>query len=126
MRSLGRRSDFKSQRILRLELINALQQAVFSGFGEDLNRITPEYAAASQQFFRDDFRDGVSMRLTDAPMADVSRIFEEIALRWTTKHGFRAYDIVHVSSALALGCTAFWSFDKRAGKLAKLEELEVI
>jgi predicted nucleic acid-binding protein len=112
--------------ILRLEVINSFQQAVFSGFGEESSHVPIEHAAACQQHFRDDLRDGVAFQLTDSPLAEVSRLFEEIAFRWTAKHGFRAYDILHVSSALALGCTAFWSFDKRATKLAKLEGLEIM
>ena len=30
------------------------------------------------------------------------------------------YDILHVSSALVLGCDTFWSFHTKAKKLAKL------
>jgi predicted nucleic acid-binding protein len=66
------------------------------------------------------------MRLTDLPLDEVTRRFEDLALRHTAKHGFRAYDILHVSSALTLKCHTFWSFDKRASKLAKLEGLTVI
>ena len=112
--------------LLRLEVINALQQAVFSGFGEGGARISAEHAAACQQHFRDDLRDGVAMRLADAPLHEIARHFEEIALRHTAKHGFRAYDILHVASALALKCRTFWSFDKRASRLAKLEGLKTI
>ena len=112
--------------LLRLEMVNALQQSVFSGVGEGLTRITPEHAGACQQAFRDDLRDGVALRSVQMPMAEVTRLFEEIALRHTAKHGFRTYDILHVASALALKCRTFWSFDKRASRLAKLEGLKTI
>lgn len=52
--------------------------------------------------------------------------FEEIALRHTARHGFRAYDIMHVAAALVLKCQSFWSFRKKACKLAKLEGLKII
>lgn len=112
--------------LLRLEIVNSLQQAVFSGFGEGQARITPEHAGACQQAFRDDLRDGAAMRPVQMPLAEVTRLFEEIALRHTARHGFRSYDILHVASALALKCRTFWSFDKRASKLAKLEGLKTI
>jgi predicted nucleic acid-binding protein len=47
--------------------------------------------------------------------------FESLALRHTARHGFRTYDLLHVASALVLGCTTFWSFDERARRLARLE-----
>jgi predicted nucleic acid-binding protein len=112
--------------LLRLEIINGLQQAVFSGYGESQARITPEHAGACQRAFRDDLRDGVAVRSVQLPIAEVSIRFEEIALRHTAKHGFRSYDILHVASALILNCKTFWSFDKRASKLAKLEGLKTI
>jgi predicted nucleic acid-binding protein len=112
--------------LLRLELINALQQSVFSGIGAASAKISQELAAACQQHFRDDLRASIAMRMVDLPMKEVTRLFEEIALRHTAKHGFRTYDILHVASALALKCKTFWSFDKRTCKLAKLEGLKTI
>ena len=88
--------------------------------------ISGELAAACQQQFRDDLSQGVAMRLVSISQAEVSAKFEEIALRHTARHGFRAYDILHVASALILGCRSFWSFDKKACQLAKLEGLKVI
>lgn len=112
--------------LLRLEIINGLQQSVFSGYGAGSSRITSEHAGACQQAFRDDLRDGVALCTVELPMAEVTQLFEEISLRHTAKHGFRTYDILHVASALVLKCRTFWSFDKRAAKLAKLEGLKTI
>jgi hypothetical protein len=47
-------------------------------------------------------------------------------LRHTAKHGFRTYDLLHVSSALLLKCDTFWSFDPKANRLAGLEGLETL
>ncbi len=112
--------------LLRVELVNAFEQAVFSGFGEREARIAPELAAACQGDFREDLRERRAVQLVDISMNELTRLFEEIALRHTAGHGFRTYDILHVASALALGCDTFWSFDKRAVKLAKLEGLRTI
>jgi predicted nucleic acid-binding protein len=112
--------------LTRLEVINAFEQSVLTGFGQAQARISGELAAACQQQFRDDLSQGVAMRLVSISQAEVSAKFEEIALRHTARHGFRAYDILHVASALILGCRSFWSFDKKACQLAKLEGLKVI
>jgi hypothetical protein len=56
---------------------------------------------------------------------DLTRQTEELSLRHTAKHGFRAYDVLHVSSALLLRCDTFWSFDPKASRLAVLEGLKV-
>lgn len=112
--------------LLRVEVINSFEQAVFSGYGAAQIRIARKMAAACQQAFRDDLRDGVALRVVDVPLSQVTQTFEEIALRQTAKHGFRAYDILHVASALVLKRKSFWSFDQRANKLAKLEGLKTI
>ncbi|MEQ1750291.1 MAG: type II toxin-antitoxin system VapC family toxin [Prosthecobacter sp.] len=112
--------------LTRLEVINAFEQSVLTGFGEAQSRISAELAAACQQQFRDDLTQGVAMRLVNVSQAEISAKFEEIALRHTARHGFRAYDILHVAAALILKCQSFWSFDKKACKLAKLEGLKVI
>lgn len=112
--------------LTRLEVINAFEQSVLTGCGQAQARISAELAAACQQQFRDDLSQGVAMRLVSVSQAEVSAKFEEIALRHTARHGFRAYDIFHVASALILKCRSFWSFDKKACQLAKLEGLKVI
>lgn len=112
--------------LTRLEVINAFEQSVLTGFGEAQSRVSTELAAACQQQFRDDLAQGVALRLVNVSQAEISAKFEEIALRHTARHGFRAYDILHVAAALVLKCQSFWSFDKKACKLAKLEGLKVI
>ena len=112
--------------LTRLEVINAFEQSVHTGFGQAQARVSAELAAACQQQFRDDLTQGLAMRLVNVPMADITAKFEELALRHTAKHGFRTYDILHVAAALVLKCETFWSFDKKASKLAKLEGLKII
>ena len=50
--------------------------------------------------------------------ADLERQFEELSFRHTARHGFRTYDLIHVASALLLGCDTFWTFDMKAARLA--------
>ncbi len=110
--------------LLRLEVINGIEQSVFTGYGETRQRISHNLAAACQQHFRDDLREGIAMGMVDVPNAVLRRLVEDLSLRHTAKHGFRAYDLMHVAAALALKCKTFWSYDKRASILAGLEGLK--
>ena len=110
----------------RMELCNALQLLVFQGRGAGQKRVTPEQAAAALAVFRDDLEQRVLVRAAALATTDLERQFEDLSLRHTAKHGFRTYDILHVSSALLLGCDSFWSFDPKATRLAELEGLEVL
>jgi predicted nucleic acid-binding protein len=52
-------------------------------------------------------------------------LYYDLVHRHTAKHSFRTNDVLHVASALILGCDTFWSFDSKARKLAELEGLMV-
>lgn len=109
----------------RLEIINALQLHVFTSNQPGQVRITPGQAAASQATFEADLAERTFLRPAQIELAALEAQFEELALRHTAKHGFRAYDLLHVASALILNCDEFWSFDMKASQLASLEGLRV-
>lgn len=111
--------------LTELELINAFQRCVFVTKSEGRLRVTPEFAGAVQEEFRDALEAGKFLRRTPIPYARLRDKFEELALRHTAKHGFRTYDLLHVASAQLLGCDTFWSFDVKARELAALEGLNV-
>ena len=110
----------------RMEFINALQQAVFFTLqgvpGIQINR---EYAMAVEALYLENLAEGKTFRTAVVSERLLEQQFQNLVHRHTAKHGFRAYDILHVSTALALGCDTFWSFDDKARKLAKLEGLRV-
>ena len=111
--------------LVRLELTNALQRTVFeSRHGSQPSRATPEAVMIAEADFRKDLETGVLAAERLLVMSDLEVVFDRIAHRHTAKHGFRTYDILHVASALLLGCDTFWSFDVKALKLAKLEGLK--
>jgi predicted nucleic acid-binding protein len=112
--------------LLEIEVINAFQQSIFSGYGESATRITTEFASASHTTFQNDLADGTTFRRVTIPESKLTAQFESLALRYTARHGFRSYDLLHVSAALCLKCNTFWSFDARASKLAKLAGLKVL
>lgn len=107
----------------RLEIVNALQLQVFAGRMSGQQRITPEQAAAAQASFREDLTRTDFLRVTQLLQERLLDKFEDISLRHTARLGFRAYDVIHVASALLLDCDTFWSFDAKASRLAKMEGL---
>ncbi|PYK61133.1 MAG: hypothetical protein DME21_09950 [Verrucomicrobia bacterium] len=108
----------------RVEFINAVQQHVFVGLRGQI-RVTAEQAAIAMMTFREDLAGGQFLHCPVLDLADLERHFEELSLRHTARHGFRTYDLLHVSSALILKCDVFWSFDPKASKLAALEGFKV-
>lgn len=112
--------------LLRLEVVNAIQQCVFmSRHGVQDLRLAPEHATVLESHFLSEVDSGIRYRRCPVDESSVEHLFMEISHCHTVKEGFRTYDILHVSSALVLGCDTFWSFDAKAKKLAKLEGLKV-
>jgi predicted nucleic acid-binding protein len=110
----------------RAEVANAFQYHVFlSRQGLDV-RVTPESAMAAQACFDDDLASGTYVVAVNVPTSDLEVRFLELSQRHTAKHGFRTYDLLHVASALLLGCETFWSFDQKANRLAGLEGLKIL
>lgn len=109
----------------RVELTNALQLHVFAGREPDRFRVTLEQTAAVLALFTEQLEEGWFMRQVALNLESLEKQFESLCLRHTAKHGFRTYDLLHVSSALLLHCDTFWSFDPKANKLAALEGLDV-
>lgn len=109
----------------RIETLNAFQLYVFAGQVGGQVHVTREQAAAAQASFRADLVDRDFIRPAQVDLQELEDRVEELALRHTAKHGFRAYDLIHVASALLLNCDVFWSFDPKASRLAQLEGLRV-
>ena len=96
-----------------------------TGHGAQLLRVSPELATAVTGHFFEQMDLGIRFRRCQVSEQQVERIFMDLAHRHTAREGFRTYDILHVASALVLGCDTFWSFDATAKKLARLEGLAV-
>jgi len=111
-------------RLVRMELTNALQRLIYeSRHGTQGFRISPESAMATRATLDAELLRGYFFEWRVIAGDELEVTFETLAYRHTAKEGFRTYDILHVASALVLGCDTFWSFDGRAKKLAKLEGL---
>ena len=109
-----------------LETINAIERLVFKSDSGDPMRVSSQIAAVVQKTFSDDLSDGVLIQEMPIAATDLKNQFTHLALRHTAKHGFRAYDMLHISSAIILGCDAVWSFDQKANTLARMEGLATL
>jgi predicted nucleic acid-binding protein len=110
--------------LLRLEVISALQRLLFqSRTGTQSLRITAEMALLAEAAFLSQLEDGFLLR--DCTLAEpaLTAQFSDLVHHHTARHGFRTYDVLHVATALVLGCDTFWTFDSRTKKLARLEGL---
>lgn len=112
-------------RLIRMELTNALQRLVFEArHGTQSFRVSKEMALAARGILDSELMAGLFFEWCPISDDELETTFEFLAYRYTAKEGFRTYDIMHVASALVLGCDTFWSFDERANKLAKLVGLQ--
>jgi predicted nucleic acid-binding protein len=109
----------------RVEFVNALQLHVFASRVAGQQFISPEQAALALANFRDDLNQEGFVCNAAVPASVLELQFEDLSLRHTARHGFRTYDLLHVTQALALKCDTFWSFDPKASKLAALEGLKI-
>jgi predicted nucleic acid-binding protein len=60
-----------------------------------------------------------------ADWPDVHRLAETLSKRHTSAGGHRAFDVLHVATALHLGAREFLTFDANQRKLAAAEKLKV-
>lgn len=110
--------------LLRFELANALQRMIYEFGNSGPWRATPAGVALASADFAEHLSAGTFLRAVPLALEDLEAQFGDLVARHTARNGFRTYDILHVASALHLGCDTFWSFDAKARKLAKLEGLK--
>ena len=74
----------------------------------------------------EDLASDLFLQRTPLALADIESDVMKLSARHTESLGVRTYDLMHVGSALTLGCRRFWSFDAKASALAKLAGLETM
>jgi predicted nucleic acid-binding protein len=100
-----------------LELVNAIQLAVFRRFIR---------STQAKSVFRNFEQDrGSVFALTPMPIESYARA-EQLARRHTSNLGMRSFDILQVATALVLKPDVFFTFDDRQRRLAKAERLRVL
>lgn len=106
--------------ILRLEVRNGIERMVYDGQHMGRQRVSRGVADAAQAAFDDELLFQNLLVRVPLTLREVEAEFDTLALRHTSRHGFRTYDILHVASAMTLQCERFYSFDQKANELARL------
>ena len=110
--------------LVRFEVTNAIERMIFESREGAFWRMTPEMGMVAQGDFAHQQKTAQFLKLVPLTFADIETEFDSLVRRFTAKHGFRTYDIIHVASALKLGCRRFLSFDAKANALAKIAGLK--
>ena len=103
----------------RAELVNSIALAVFRG------HISAEAGRSAQTELDQDVSEG-RLRLTDLLWRLALDQSAELSRTHTAKLGTRALDVLHVASALVLGCRRFVTYDDRQAALARAAGLRVL
>lgn len=120
----GRRSwPFPITALLKMEVVNAFYRLVFESRTGGQWRVTPESAPIAIGDFEQDLADGLFLARSPPALEDIGLEFDDLAARYTARHGFRTSDVIHVTSARTMASQRFLTFDARAKKLAKLAGL---
>ena len=106
--------------LLLFEVGNGLQRMVFESRAGGQWTVTPEAAAAAWYEFTMHLDQAAFLQRSPLTLHEMEGDVESLTARYTARHGFRTYDILHVASARALGCSRFLTFDAKARKLAQL------
>ena len=112
--------------IARFEIRNAIEMMAYQSRTGNAPRITAEIASPAHGDFDSDLAAGTLIRAHPLSFADIESEYDSLVRRYTAKHGFRTYDVIHVASALKLKCRRFLSFDGKANALAKLVGLKTV
>jgi len=87
-------------------------------------RVTPESAALAIADFERDLSDAQFVAKSSLTLEDIEPEYEALVAQYTSKHGFRTYDVIHVASARTMKCGRFLTFDSKAKSLAKMAGLK--
>ena len=68
---------------------------------------------------------GGALQIVSADIAHVLRVAERLSAAYTKASGHRAFDVLHIATALVLEAKEFISFDTNQRQLASTEGLKV-
>ena len=102
----------------RAEIVNSIALAVFRG------DILPEAGEGALAGLESDLSEG-RLHIADLLWRKALERAAELSRRYTPKLGTRTLDVLHVASALVLGCRTFVTYDDRQAALATAVKLHV-
>lgn len=118
MRLLSRRGEtVQITRLLDYEFFNAVHAAEFT------RAINKGAAQAALKRYDMDFREEV-LELNTLELDASLELAKELTRKYTHTFGYRAFDVLHVATALLLDAELFLTFDRLQQKLALAEGLK--
>lgn len=111
-------------KLLEIEVMNGLHRMAFESRNGGPWRIPIDAAGVALLEFERHIDDETFLRRSPLTLRDIEFDVRSLIERFTAREGFRTYDVMHVASALALGCQQFLTFDQKARKLAQLAGLK--
>lgn len=111
--------------LLRFEFEQAIRFEVYRHRHDRSAGLSEGFATAMLVYFENDLSNGL-LQLVPFEWAAVCQRAQLLSERHTAAFGSRAFDILHVATALHLGAREFLTFDKIQTRLAKAEGLAVL
>lgn len=120
----GRNEPLPISTLLRFEFVHGIRREIFRNANDRQVGLSLSVGTGVLAAFDEDFRLG---RLVAVDI-DLSRVFERaevLSAGHATARGYRAFDTLHVATALALGFAEMLTFDAQQRTLAEAEGLAV-
>ncbi len=110
--------------LLRFEFVHGIRREVFRNAEDHSAGLTLSVASGVLHAFEEDFRLGRLVAL-DMDLAAVMHRATELSERHAIAKGHRAFDTLHVATALPLGFGELLTFDGQQRSLAEAEGMSV-
>lgn len=118
------RGEIVLSSLIGFEFRQSIRLQVRQHHADKTTGISKENAAKVLRLFQGDTQSGV-FRLMMPDWPEVHTMAEILSAKHTETEGCRFADILHVATALQLGCGGFLTFDSCQGELARKEGLGV-
>ena len=110
--------------LLRFEFVHGIRREVFRNSQDRNAGLTLSVASGVLHAFEDDFRLG-RLVAVELDFTAVLHRATELSERHATAKGYRAFDTLHVATALSLGFNELLTFDAPQRSLAEAERITV-
>jgi predicted nucleic acid-binding protein len=110
--------------LLRFELVHGIRREAFRNSIDRNTGLSLSVSVGIITAFEDDFELG-RLRAVEIDLRSVIKLAEALSEGYATAQGHRAFDTLHVATALALGYSELLTFDQQQRSLAEAEGLSV-
>ena len=109
--------------LLQFEFVQAVRLQIFRNRRDHTTGLGTQQGKAVLHQFSGDVTSGVFVRRALDWPSMIAKA-ERLSDRYTSGHGHRTFDILHIATAIAINAETFLTFDQRQAELARAEGLE--